>query len=132
MSAREVEREEEDDDLEDITSMDFNCSTELYEFICERETTAKLTLREFILKQIYEREVSFRIKESALLQKIEDLQEKLALSTIDRMKENENIQIVHSNKFHSATTLISKRNDEKDQVGVVVKHEKLRTRMLNV
>jgi hypothetical protein len=61
-----------------VLDFDLECSEELYDAICEQSRTEPLTAREFILKRVFERERASKLREGVLMQRVADLEQKLA------------------------------------------------------
>lgn len=84
-------------------AFDFHCSEELFTAISEISDENSLTLRELVLKRVYARERSFRTREQVLMQKIADLESKLASTGISnkgaQLEDQENVRPASATKW---------------------------------
>ena len=75
-------------------SFDLNCTASLYEAICEEEDEDQLSLRELVLKRVYQRERMFKLREQVLTQRLLDVEARLATALL--RKENIDPDLVKS------------------------------------
>ena len=75
----DTDEDEGKNNWNEMLDFDFNCSQELFEAICEIDER-DLSLREAVLKRVFERERAAKLREELLLAQISDLEERLAIA----------------------------------------------------